>query len=234
MKKITLLCFMILASYGLNAQDTCNSAVAVTPGITTVGTINGSEVPSPICTLNGPVPTNPAGEWYSFTPTQDGFYLVSSNLPQNDGLINSDDTRVHIYTGSCGSLTCVGGNDDIDSSNYLSEAIIDAVSGTTYYIAWDNRWSNAGFDFELSLEPSLNCDVTFPYTQDWNQVTDPSGGPGFKWQACWANENFGTGVGWTLNGANDFDNDGTNDNIINVFPQTTPPTQSPAKDAWAI
>ncbi len=235
MKKITLLCFMFLATYAIQAQDTCAGAVAVTTGVTSVGTIDGSEVPQPICTLNGDVPIvdGPAGEWYSFTPTQDGIYVVTTNLPQNDGVINSDDTRVHIYSGSCGNLTCVGGNDDVDGTNFLSEAVFGATAGTTYYIAWDNRWSSDGFDFDLSLDPNLNCDVNFPYFQDWNQ-TDPSGDSGLKWQACWADENLGTGAGWTLNGANDFDGDGNDDFIINVFPQTTPPTQAPAKDAWAI
>jgi len=223
---------MILAAYGLNAQDTCDTAVSITEGLTTVGQINGSEEPQPICALNGNVPIAnvPAGEWYSFTPTQDGVYLVNSNLPQNDGTINSDDTRVHIYEGTCTNLTCVGGNDDT-SGNFLSEAFFEAVAGTTYYIAWDNRWSDAGFDFELSFEPNLNCDIVFPYAQDWNITGDPSGDSIFKWQTCWSDENFGTGSGWTFNGANDFDGDGTDDNVINVFPQTNP---APAKDAWAI
>ncbi|MDT8346554.1 MAG: T9SS type A sorting domain-containing protein [Flavobacteriaceae bacterium] len=233
MKKITLALIFLIGFYGV-AQDTCATAVPVSVGITTVGTINGTDVPTPICALNGPVPiTNgPAGEWYSFTPTQDGIYNITTNLPQNAG----GDTRVHIYTGTCGNLTCEGGNDDVDGTNFLSDAFFQGVSGVMYYIAWDNRWSNLGFDFELSLEPNLNCDdiTVFPFSEDWNNTTNPSGTSAFKWDVCWTKENLGTGAGWTFNGANDFDGDGINDNIINIFPQETPPATAPAKNAWAI
>ncbi|TKS56962.1 T9SS type A sorting domain-containing protein [Mesohalobacter halotolerans] len=171
MKKITLLCFMILTAYSLNAQDTCAGAVAVTPGITTVGTIDGTDVPSPICALNGTVDTNPAGEWYSYTSSQDEVVTVTTDLPQNDGMTNSNDTRVHIYTGSCGSLTCVAGNDDIGGGNFLSEVQFLAESGVTYYIAWDNRWNPNGFDFNLSTDIP-NCTTSFPYVEDFDNAVD--------------------------------------------------------------
>ena len=171
MKKITLLCFMILAGYGLNAQDTCATAVAVTPGVTTVGTINGTDVPDPICTLNGPVTSNPAGEWYSYTSSEDEVVTITTNLPQNDGTTNSDDTRVHIYTGTCGSLTCVAGNDDIDGTNFLSEVQFLAESGITYYIAWDNRWNGDGFDFDLTTDIP-NCDASFPFVENFDSSVD--------------------------------------------------------------
>lgn len=176
MKKITLLCFMILSAYGLNAQDTCAGAVAVSTGVTTVGTINGTDVPTPICAANGPVATNGAGEWYSYTSTQDEVVTITSDLPQNDGTINSDDTRVHIYTGTCGSLTCVAGNDDIDvgASNFLSEVQFLAETGVTYYIAWDNRWSGDGFDFDLSVDIP-NCTTSFPFVEDFTSSVDFAG-----------------------------------------------------------
>jgi len=174
MKKITLLCFMVLTAYGLQAQDTCASAVAVTPGITTVGTINGTEAPQPLCALNGPVPTNPAGEWYSYTPTQDEVVTVTSDLPQNA----ANDTRLHVYTGTCNNLTCVGGNDDINfvaagdpNNNFLSEVTFFAEANTTYYIAWDNRWDNAGFDFDLSVNIP-NCTTSFPFVEDFDNNVD--------------------------------------------------------------
>lgn len=166
MKKITLVFIFLIGFYGV-AQNTCATAVPVSVGLTTVGTINGTDVPTPICALNGPVTTNPAGEWYSYTPTQNEVVTITTDLSQNDGVTNSDDTRVHIYTGTCGSLTCVAGNDDIDNANFLSTVSWLAESGTTYIIAWDNRWSSLGFDFDLSVQIP-NCATALPFTEDFS------------------------------------------------------------------
>ena len=65
-------------------------------------------------------------------------------MPQNSGL----DTRVHIYSGTCGSLVCEGGDDD-SGDGFLSVATFNATTGTTYYIAFDDRWNDSGFDWEL-------------------------------------------------------------------------------------
>ena len=236
MKKIVLLFVLglLLTFSNIQAQDTCSGAVSVTTGVTTVGTIDGSEVPQPLCSsANGPVPPgdNPAGEWYSFTPSQDGVYILTTDLPQNSG----GDTRVHIYEGSCNNLSCVAGNDDVDvgNANFLSETAFEGESGTTYYIAFDNRWDDAGFDFELTLDPNLNCNDndSYPYNQEWTNTSDPSGGSVFKFNTCWTKENNTSMAGWTINSANDFDGDGNNDPIVNVFPQNTP---VPAKDHWLI
>ena len=77
---------------------------------------------------------------------------LNTDLPGSNG----GDTRIHVYTGDCGTLTCVAGNDDISDSNYLSFTTFNGVSGTNYYIAFDNRWSASGFDFVLSLTP-VSC-----------------------------------------------------------------------------
>ena len=150
MKKITLLLAFI--AFQLNyAQDTCATAAVITPGTHTVVAVNGTDVPTPECALNATTPDpRTAGEWYSFTASVDGIANVTSDLPGSAG----GDTRVHIYEGACGSLTCVGGNDDINGAatggNYLSDATFLIEAGTTYYIAWDDRWSAAGFDFQLT------------------------------------------------------------------------------------
>jgi hypothetical protein len=176
MKKITLILISILATYVVKAQDTCTTAVPVSAGITTVGAINGTEVPDPVCAPNGAVPVGngPAGEWYSYTSTQDEVVTITTDLPQNDGIANSDDTRVHVYTGSCGNLTCYANNDDIDGSNFLSTVQFLAESGVTYYIAWDNRWSGDGFDFDLSVDIP-DCSVSFPYVEDFASDIDFAG-----------------------------------------------------------
>ena len=83
----------------------------------------------------------------------------------NDGVTNSDDTRIHAYSGTCGSLTCIGGNDDVSQSNFLSELSFAVTTGETYYIAFDDHWSNLGFDFELT-EAAVDCTTSIPYSND--------------------------------------------------------------------
>ncbi|WP_397364057.1 FG-GAP-like repeat-containing protein [Olleya sp. R77988] len=150
MKKLLLTSFTCLASLFMVAQtnsDTCADADADTPitgsgTFTVTGTVDGSEIPMPICANNGTGATN--GEWYTYVPTNDFTVTVTTDLTQNSGL----DTRVHIYSGDCNTLTCVGGDDD-DGSGFLSIAIFDVVAGTKYYIAFDDRWNDSGFDWEL-------------------------------------------------------------------------------------
>ncbi|MCB0792581.1 MAG: VCBS repeat-containing protein [Flavobacteriales bacterium] len=124
------------------AQDDCANALPITAGTYNVAAINGTEVPSPICAPNGTGAT--AGEWYTYTPTADHSLTVTTDLPTNAGL----DTRFHVYHGNCGALSCVAGDDD-SGSGLLSVATFNVDQGVTYYIAFDNRWSSAGFDFTL-------------------------------------------------------------------------------------
>jgi hypothetical protein len=154
MKKIIfIISFLTLFFQTMKAQDTCASAVQIsTPGFYSVGVINGTQIPSPVCAANGSIPAAniPAGEWYVYTPEQNYTVTISTDIVQNTPRV---DTRVHVYTGNCGALTCYAGDDDSGQS-YSSIVTFTAIAGTTYYIAWDNRWltttSNNGFTFELT------------------------------------------------------------------------------------
>ncbi|WP_144281702.1 T9SS-dependent choice-of-anchor J family protein [Chryseobacterium echinoideorum] len=149
MKKVLLsLGFAIFSQFSFG-QANCAGALAVTSGsTTTVSSYTGSYVGT--CAGSGQA-TTPFAMWYKFTATANGELTVSSDLPQNDGLLKSDDTRLSIITGTCTALSCYGGNDDISSANYLSATTIPVAAGTTYYIVWDNRWSNLGFDFTVNF-----------------------------------------------------------------------------------
>ena len=163
MKKITLL-FLLFCGFQISySQDTCALAQPVTAGTYTISTINGTQVPTPICATNGSGAT--AGEWYAYTPTQNYNVTVSTDL-----LVNiCKDTRLHVYNGSCGALTCVGGDDDsgviaCNSGNtnaYLSVFNFVALAGTTYYIAFDNKWQSTGFDFQITESPYVQPPVSF-------------------------------------------------------------------------
>lgn len=161
MKKIIytlLLCcpFAMLAQDGQN----CANAIAVSAGTHTVDGIDG-QAPTPVCTTST---TDPAtnGEWYIYTAPagDDVFVTVTSDLEVNSG----GDTRVQIYTGDCGSLSCIIGDDDAGDigNGFLSIASFQANAGESYYIAWDNRWSSAGFQFEIiESDPPPPGQLTF-------------------------------------------------------------------------
>jgi ASPIC and UnbV/Secretion system C-terminal sorting domain/FG-GAP-like repeat len=149
MKKITLLFVLLFLAQHSKAQDTCATAIAIGPGYYVVDAINGSQVPSPLCDSQyGEVPITrpPAGEWYVYTPTENRTVTVTTDLVQNNPLV---DTRFHVYTGSCDSLICHAGDDD-NGNGLASTATFDVIANTTYYIAFDNRWTSTGFTFQVS------------------------------------------------------------------------------------
>ncbi|MCF6132882.1 FG-GAP-like repeat-containing protein [Flavobacterium wongokense] len=150
MKKTLLLIVLIFSATIAEAQTNCGTAVEVLLGSTTTAPTftgeTGSTVPSPLCGLASG--SGSKGKWYKYVATATQSVTVSTLLPQN----NNVDTRVIVYSGACGSLTCVGSNDDYNGTNssYLS---FNAVAGTTYTIAFDNRFSNSGFDFTVMVTP---------------------------------------------------------------------------------
>ena len=150
MKKIIFIFVQCLFSIWSFAQDTCASAIPITAGLNVVTAVNGTDIPSPICASNGVIAgTNGKGEWYSYTPTQNYTVTISTNISQNNPLV---DTRFHVYTGTCGNLTCFAGDDD-SGTNYSSIDVFNVTAGTTYIIAFDNRWSSNGFTFQLIENP---------------------------------------------------------------------------------
>lgn len=151
MKKITLITVLSLIGHFAKAQDTCASASPITTaGLYIVSAVNGTQVPSPICADNGAITNGtPAGEWYVYTPSSNYTVTVTTNIVQNTPKV---DTRFHVYTGTCGSLTCYSGDDD-SGANYSSVATFNVTANTTYIIAWDNKWTSSGFTFQLIEAP---------------------------------------------------------------------------------
>jgi len=137
-------------------QSECSTATIISAGTYTVDTLLGTDVPAPVCAANGTGADN--AEWYVYTPTDDYTINLSTDLQVNSGI----DTRVHIYTGTCGALVCLAGDDD-SGSGFLSVATFNVFSGDTYYIAFDDRWSASGFDFLLEETPYVQP-ITPPIT----------------------------------------------------------------------
>lgn len=149
MKKIILITSLCLFTSGSFAQDTCASALPISAGLHIVDAVNGLDVPTPICANNGVITANGKGEWYTYTPTQSYTVTITTDISQNTPRV---DTRLHVYTGTCGNLTCADGDDDSGAS-YSSVAIFNVSAGITYTIAFDNRWTSNGFTFQLIENP---------------------------------------------------------------------------------
>ncbi|MGC4041650.1 MAG: FG-GAP-like repeat-containing protein [Flavobacterium sp.] len=154
MKKTTLLLLLLLLAQFTYSQDTCGAPTVIPgPGIYTVGVINGA-LTTVICAANGANDqVNPAAEWYIYTPTANHTVTISTDIAANTP---RKDTRLHIYTGTCGTLTCYAGDDD-SGSNLSSVAVFNVTAGTPYIIAFDNKWlsaaQNTGFSFQLTEAP---------------------------------------------------------------------------------
>ena len=161
MKKITLMITLLFMVQLSMAQNTCEEAVAISgPGTYAVGVINGTPA-TLICADNGVNDQpNPGSEWYVYTPTQNRTVTISTDISANTP---RKDTRFHVYTGTCGSLTCFNGNDD-GGSEFSSVATFNVIAGTPYIIAFDNKWlntaNNTGFSFQLTEVPVVVPPVT--------------------------------------------------------------------------
>ena len=149
MKK-TLSIFILFFIYQLSlAQANCSTPVSILLGSTTTAPAFTNEtgtVPTNLCGLTNGTGVPTKGKWYTYTALANNTVELSTNLPQN----NNADTRLIVYTGSCNNLICVGSNDDYNGtlSSFLSFTV---TAGTTYTIAFDNRYSQAGFAFTLML-----------------------------------------------------------------------------------
>ncbi len=129
----------------------CTTATPITAGNTiTVSSIDGNNL-----TGGGCSPTATAAKWYSYTATANLNLTISSDLAQNI----CKNTNFSVYTGNCpGTLTCIASDDDSgvlqcnsgNTNSLLSKKTFEVNAGTTYYIAWDNKWSATGFDFILT------------------------------------------------------------------------------------
>jgi len=146
---------MIVASLcwgSSTAQFTCDSPSVITCGETVFGSTTGvtndnATSLAPTCIT---APGTAGQYWYSFIAPAAGTCTVST-----EGTSNFD-TQIHIYTGSCGALTCVTSDDD-SGVGTLSLATFDIVGGTTYLIRVGGFFAGAG-DFQFNVLCDLATD----------------------------------------------------------------------------
>ncbi len=153
---------LVVGPPGPPTNDTCASALAATCGGSVTGDTSFATVDSvPVC---GPAPTAP-GVWYTITGT--GFAMSATTCDP----ATTFDTRLTVFDGSggCGSLICVGDNDDdgVCASPDRSTVSWASTLGTTYYLLVHGHNAATGV-FKLSLTcpdycASVPTDTTFEF-----------------------------------------------------------------------
>ncbi len=116
------------------ANDACSGATLIAvPSVTNGTTVNATaESPLPPA-CNGPTGsgsqslTQTAGVWYRVN-------VASTQTVTLDTLATAYDTKVWVYTGTCGALSCVTFNDDIQGTPFQSKVAFVATAGVDYFV----------------------------------------------------------------------------------------------------
>lgn len=125
-----------------SANDLCEDAIPVGCGQTLSGSTlfaSVDDVPSCGTSLN-----TANGVWFRFTGT--GAEATASLCSGADY-----DTKIGVFTGNCGALDCVTGDDDYDLCGLLSQVAFNTQPGEQYFILVTGYQSNTG-NFELSID----------------------------------------------------------------------------------
>jgi len=125
MKKTILIPFILLVAFITSAQgDDCINATPISCGDILMGNTSGFTADvAPFCVVGD---GTGGGVWYSVLG--DGNDMTTSLCP------SSYDTRVRVFTGTCGALICEVGNDDACGGTSQSQVTWTSVPGVTYYI----------------------------------------------------------------------------------------------------
>ncbi|MGB3007968.1 MAG: hypothetical protein WBC06_15750, partial [Chitinophagaceae bacterium] len=140
------------------ANDLCAGAISITCGQTLTGTtLSATFDNAGTCTTTNTQP----GVWYTLNG-----YGGTATISLCG---SSFDTKLSVYTGSCGTFTCVTGNDDFCSTQ--SQVSFATTVGTTYYILV-HQYNTTGGAFSISatctpvvitsgaLTPFITCSGT--------------------------------------------------------------------------
>ncbi|MBL7983204.1 MAG: T9SS type A sorting domain-containing protein [Flavobacteriales bacterium] len=138
----------ITLSEALAPNAGCNGAIAIACGQSVQGnTTLGLQADAPTC---GSANISTRGLWYTFSGTGE---VVTLSTCGN----TTYDSKISVFTGSCGAFTCVAGNDDAPGcTGNSSEAIFPSTNGTTYFV-YVHGYNDAQGDFSLAMSCAPGC-----------------------------------------------------------------------------
>ncbi len=134
-------CAAIMLAGAALANDDCADAIPVSLGDTVMGSTSAATFDD--VGFCGTSNTSP-GVWYTMTGNGDLVTLSTCNQADFD-------TKISVFSGSCGSLTCVTGLDDAAGcAGFTTELSFTADCDTQYYILV-HSFGGATGDFDLSI-----------------------------------------------------------------------------------
>ena len=185
--------------YVTPANDLCANATTVSCGSVTAGSTLGATHtgdPSVACTGTG------AGATFS-TTTLGVFYKfvgVGGNVTMNTCANASYDGQIAVYTGTCGTFTCVGGDDDgCGQGGGGSTVTFNSVLGTVYYLYVSGFGTGAG-NFTLTVS-CANLPAIGTFTPGNGPSSTSVALTGTNFTGATAVRFNGVAAGFTLNSA---------------------------------
>ncbi|QQS29553.1 MAG: T9SS type A sorting domain-containing protein [Sphingobacteriales bacterium] len=184
--------------------DVCAGALPISCGGTYTGSTVGQTTDPSAGTCTTTLTTAP-GVWYNLTGASG---LVTLSLCGS-----GYDTKIGVFSGTCGALVCVAGNDDF--CGLQSQLTFTATLGTTYYVLVTGFSTNTGaFTLNVTcLPPPANDNVcsAIPLVLGANPpyyntgATTEAGEPvppatGCSTQTGWCNSTISHSVWFTLVG----------------------------------
>ena len=150
-KRYTLLLPVVLlamTSYAQPTNDECVTAISVTCGQTVSGS---TSLALPDEATNCGTSVGAPGVWYVLQGTD--AMVTATTCPDN-----TYDTKLNVYVGNCGTITCVAGNDDIAGGVLCSSVSFAAPVGQTFYILVQGYNGAVGaFDLAITLSPEADA-----------------------------------------------------------------------------
>lgn len=145
MRLRSILCAALLAQMVPSLRtrsDLCGGAPLIACGSTVTGSTAAFTADvAPFCgTGNG----TGGGVWYRFTGTGNS---ITASLCGS-----AYDTRLRVYTGTCGALTCTAGNDDF--CGLQSQVTWTSTNAVTYYILVHGfGWAAGAYTLTITCAP---------------------------------------------------------------------------------
>ncbi len=136
-------------------NDSCDGAIAVSLAAAKDGSKSGSISGSTVGAITDPEnnfcgSSSAGGVWFSVTGN-------GAPIDVSTCAATIYDTRLSVFSGECGALTCVGSNDD--ACGRQSRVSWDSVDGATYLVLVHGFSSNTGaFQLDIAVEPPPPAD----------------------------------------------------------------------------
>ncbi len=152
---IVLLLGLLLHGISNAQADLCANAGVVTCGTSLTGQTNvgATNDAFPTCNTNGTLATGAPNVWYTFVGTGQ---VVTVSLCANTNF----DSEIGMFSGSCGALVCVAGNDNDACGSSDETVTFNTVAGTNYFFMIQGHGSSTGtftLDVTCAAPPADPC-----------------------------------------------------------------------------